>query len=140
MSQWTNDEIDAFLREIGMCQEGYDAMNALGNYGLTLDEAAAKLNDSGYPKFAEWVLEQKKTEAYVRFNGKVITMGAYQVFNPLTGVHTRYETEAEAKQALIAIAQDILKQHSPTVVQELSNENGDTVWIATKMNEALVVS
>lgn len=140
MSQWTNDEIDAFLREIGMCQEGYDAMNALGNYGLTLDEAAAKLNDSGYPKFAEWVLEQKKTEAYVRFNGKVITMGAYQVFNPLTGVHTRYETEAEAKQALIAIAQDILKQHSPTVVQELSNENGDTVWIATKMNETLVVS
>ena len=140
MSQWTNDEIDAFLREIGMCQEGYDAMNALGNYGLTLDEAAAKLNDSGYPKFAEWVLEQKKTEAYVRFNGKVITMGAYQVFNPLTGVHTRYETEAEAKQALIAIAQDILKQHSPTVVQELSNENGDTVWIATKMKEELTVS
>jgi hypothetical protein len=67
-------------------------------------------------------------------------MGAYQVFNPLTGVHTRYETEAEAKQALIAIAQDILKQHSPTVVQELSNENGDTVWTATKMNETLVVS
>jgi len=140
MSQWTNDEIDAFLREIGMCQEGYDVMNALGNYGLTLDEAAAKLNASGYPKFAGWVLEQKKTEAYVRFNGSIITMGAYQVFNPLTGVHTKYETEAEAKQALIAIAQDILKQHSPTVVQELSNENGDTVWIATKMNETLVVS
>jgi hypothetical protein len=140
MSKWTNDEIDAFLREIGMCEEGYGVMNALGNYGLTLDEAAARLNDSGYPKFAEWVLSRKKTEAYVRFNGKVITMGAYQVFNPLTGVHTRYETEAEAKQALIAIAQDILKQHSPTVVQELSNENGDSVWIATKMNETLVVS
>jgi hypothetical protein len=140
MSQWTNDEIDAFLREIGMCQEGYDAMNALGNYGLTLDEAAANLNANGYLKFAGWVLEQKKTEAYVRFNGSIITMGAYQVFNPLTGVHTKYETEAEAKQALIAIAQDILKQHSPTVVQELSNENGDTVWIATKMNEELTVS
>jgi hypothetical protein len=123
-----------------MCQEGYDAMNALGNYGLTLDEAAANLNANGYPKFAEWVLEQKKTEAYVRFNGKVMTMGAYQVFNPLTGVHTRYETEAEAKQALIVIAQEILKQHSPTVVQELSNEHGDAVWIATKMNEELTVS
>lgn len=86
MSQWTNYEIDTFLKEIGMCKEGYDAMNSLGNYGLTLDEAAANLNASGYPKFAEWVLEQKKTEAYVRFNGKVMTMGAYQVFNPLTGV------------------------------------------------------
>ena len=140
MSQWTNDEIDAFLREIGMCQEGYDVMNKLGNYGLTLDEAAARLNASGYPKFAAWVLEQKKTEAYVRFNGKVITMGAYQVFNPLTGLHTRYETEQEAKQALVLIAQEVLKQHCPTVVRELSNENGDTCWIATTMNEALVVS
>ncbi len=140
MSQWTNEEIDTFLKEIGMCKEGYEAMNKLGNYGLTLDQAAARLQEAGYPKFAEWILEQKKTEAYVRFNGKVYTMGAYQVFNPLTGVHTRYETEAEAKQALAGIAQEILKQHCPTVVQELSNENGDTCWIATNLNESLVVS
>ena len=140
MSQWTNYEIDTFLKEIGMCKEGYDAMNSLGNYGLTLDEAAANLNASGYPKFAEWVLEQKKTEAYVRFNGKVMTMGAYQVFNPLTGVHTKYETEAETKQALIIIAQEILKQNSPMVVQELSNENGDTTWIPTELHKELTVS
>jgi hypothetical protein len=140
MSQWTNDEIDTFLKDIGMCKEGYDAMNALGNYGLTLDEASANLNASGYPKFAEWVLEQKKTEAYVRFNGSIITMGAYQVFNPLTGVHIRYETQEEAKQALVVIAQEILKQHCPTVVQEISNENGDTAWVATTMNETLVIS
>jgi hypothetical protein len=134
------EDVRVFFTELGMCQEGYDAMVKINSYGLTFDEAAASLNANGYPKFAEWLLAQKKTEAYVRFYGKVITMGAYQVFNPLTGVHTRYETEAEAKQALIAIAQDILKQHSPTVVQELSNENGDSVWIATKMNETLVVS
>ena len=140
MAQWTNEEIDTFLKDIGMCKEGYDAMNALGNYGLTLDEAAENLKNAGYPKFAEWILEQKKTEAYVRFNGKVITMGAYQVFNSLTGVHTRYETEAEAKAALIQVAKDVLAQHCPRVVQELSNENGDTCWIPTTMNETLVVS
>ena len=140
MSQWTNEEIDAFLKDIGMCKEGYDAMNALGNYGLTLDEAAQNLSNAGYPKFAAWILDQKKTEAYVRFNGKVFTMGAYQVFNPLTGLHTRYETEQEAKQALVEIAQEVLRQHCPTVVQELSNENGDTCWIPTNMNESLVVS
>lgn len=140
MTQWTNQEIDTFLKDIGMCKEGYDAMNALGNYGLTLDEAANNLRNAGYPKFAEWILEQKKTEAYVRFNGKVLTMGAYQVFNPLTGVHTRYETEVEVKAALVEIAKQILEQHCPTVVQELSNENGDTCWIPTKMNETLVIS
>ena len=53
MSQWTNQEIDTFLKDIGMCKEGYEAMNALGNYGLTLDEASANLNASGYPKYAE---------------------------------------------------------------------------------------
>lgn len=140
MAQWTNEEIDAFLKDIGMCKEGYDAMNALGNYGLTLDEAANNLKNAGYPKFAEWILEQKKTEAYVRFNGKVLTMGAYQVFNPLTGIHTRYETEAEAKAALVEIAKQVLQQHCPTVVQELSNENGDTCWISTKLNETLIIS
>ena len=138
--QWTNQEIDNFLLQIGMCKEGYDAMNKLGNYGLTLDEASENLRVAGYEKFSNWILEQKQTEAYVRFNGKVLTMGAYQVFNPLTGIHTRYETEEEAKQALIAIAQEVLKQHCPTVVQELSNENGDTCWIPTTMNETLVIS
>ena len=66
-------------------------------------------------------------------------MGAYQVFNPLTGVHTKYETEAEAKQALIVIAQEILNQHSPTVVRELTNENGDSAWIATELHKQLTV-
>lgn len=140
MSQWTNEQIDAFLKEIKMCQEGYNIMTKLGNYGLTLDEAAERLKNNGYVKFAEWVLEQKKTEAYVRFNGSIFTMGAYQVFNPLTGVHTRYETEAEAKAALVEVAGEVLKQHCPTVVQELSNEKGDTVWIASDLNKTLVIS
>lgn len=138
--QWTNQEIDNFLLQIGMCKEGYDAMNKLGNYGLTLDEASENLRVAGYEKFANWILEQKKTEAYVRFNGKVITMGAYQVFNPLTGIHTRYETEEEAKQALVIVANEILQQHCPSVVQEISNENGDTTWIATEIHKTLIIS
>jgi hypothetical protein len=78
-----------------------------------------------------WYINQKKTEAFVRFNGKEFTMGAYQVFNSLTGLHTRYETEAEATAALIETAKAVLAQHLPTVCQELSNENGDTCWIPT---------
>jgi hypothetical protein len=134
------EDVQAFFTELGMCQEGYDVMAKINSYGLTFDEAANRLEERGYPKLASWVLEQKKTEAYVRFYGKVITMGAYQVFNPLTGVHTRYETEAEAKQTLIVIAQEVLKQHCPQVVQELSNENGDTTWIPTEIHKTLVVS
>jgi hypothetical protein len=86
------------------------------------------------------LLFYKKTELYVRTNGSIFTMGAYQVFNPLTGQHTRYETEAEAKAALVDVAKQVLEQHCPRVVQELSNENGDTTWIPTTMNETLVIS
>lgn len=81
--------------------------------------------------FAGWMVEQKNTEGYVRYNGKEFTLGAYQVFNPLTGVHTRYETESEATLAYIEIAKAVLAQQALTVCQELSNENGDTCWIPT---------
>ena len=67
-------------------------------------------------------------------------MGAYQVFNPLTGLHTRYETEAEAKAALVELAKSVLQYHGLSVVQELSNELGDTTWIPTQLHETLTVS
>lgn len=139
MAQWTNEEIDAFLKDIGMCKEGYDAMNALGNYGLTLDEAANNLRNAGYPKFAEWILEQKKTEAYVRFNGKVLTMGAYQVFNPLTGIHTEYPDEQSAREAMVVIGQQILETYPVTLVQAISNENGDQAWSPVTLETPLLV-
>jgi hypothetical protein len=129
-----------FLLEVHSCQEGYrfGVENNLidGNY----DDAIAFCLNQGKQEFADWLIEQKKTEYYVRNNGSIITMGAYQVFNPIVGQHTRYETEAEAKLALIEIAKEVLNQYCPTVVQELLNENGDTTWIPTKMNETLSVS
>lgn len=129
-----------FLTEFNSCTEGYRfglENNLIDN---DYDAAITFCASNGHQDFADWLIEQKKTEEYVRFNGKVLTMGAYQVFNPLTGVHTRYETEVEAKAALVEIAKQVLEQHCPTVVQELSNENGDTCWIPTKLNETLIVS
>jgi hypothetical protein len=128
-----------FLLEVHSCQEGYrfGVENNLidGNY----DNAITFCANNGKQEFADWLTEQKKTEYYVRNNGSILTMGAYQVFNPLAGVHTRYETEAEAKAALVEIAKQVLEQHCPTVVQELSNENGDTTWIPTNLHETLEI-
>lgn len=130
----------SFLTEVNSCTEGYrfGLENNLidGDY----DTAIIFCVNNGHQDFADWLTDQKKTEFYVRNNGSIFTMGAYQVFNPLTGTHTRYETEVEAKAALVEIAKEILKQHCPTVVQEMSNENGDTTWIPTTMNQTLVIS
>lgn len=129
-----------FLGDSNSCLEGYRF--GLENNLIDNDyDAAIKFcSENGRKDFADWLIEQKHTEKYVRANGKVITMGAYQVFNPLTGTHTRYETESDAKAALVEIAKEVLKQHCPTVVQELSNENGDTTWISVNLNDTLVVS
>lgn len=129
-----------FLTEVNSCTEGYRfglENNLINN---DYDYAIQFCANNGHQDFAEWLTEQKKTEFYVRNNGSILTMGAYQIFNPLTGQHTKYETESEAKSALIEISKEILKVHCPTVVQELTNENGDSTWIPTTMNETLVVS
>ena len=109
-------------------------------FGMEYDDVIKELLRANEPQHASGLLFYKTTELYVRMNGSQFTMGAYQVFNPLTGQHTRYETEEEAKTALIEVAKQILQQHCPTVIQELSNENGDTTWVPTTMNETLNVS
>lgn len=104
------------------------------------DDAIEFCINNDKQEIADWLTEQKSTEYYVRNNGSILTMGAYQVFNPLTGRHTRYETEAEAKAALVEIAKQVLEQHCPRIVQEISNENGDTTWISTELHKELTIS
>ena len=131
---------EEFLKSQGACQEGIQTVIDNNIVGIEYNLAIRQLIDLNEQDYAGWLIEQKKTEAYVRANGSVFTMNAYQVFNPLTGQHTRYETEQEAKSALVEIAKQVLSQHVPTVVQELANENGDTTWIPTTMHETLTVS
>ena len=130
---------EEFLKSQDACQEGIETVIDNNIIGIEYNLAIRQLIDLNEQDYAGWMIEQKKTEAYVRANGSVFTMNAYQVFNPLTGQHTRYETEAEAKSALVDIAKQVLTQHVPVVVQELANENGDTTWIATTLHETLKI-
>lgn len=128
-----------FLENQQACAEGIQACIDNNYIGMEYSDVIKAFISNEQKEYAGWLVEQKQTEAYVRL-GENLTMGAYQVFNPLTGVHTRYETESEAKSALIQIAQEILQTHSPIVVQELSNENGDVTWIPTELHKTLVVN
>lgn len=129
-----------FLIDVHSCQEGYRFGVENNLIGGDYDDAITFCAGNGKQEFADWLTAQKSTEYYVRNNGSTITMGAYQVFNPLTGIHTRYETEAEAKVALIKVAKQVLAGQNLIVVQELSNENGDTTWVPTTIHETLVIS
>lgn len=129
-----------FLNANNVCAEGQKVADDFNLYGMDIDQSIKVLLQAGLKEDAGWILKAKDTEYYVRQNGSNITMGAYQVFDPISGVHVRYETEAEAKAALIATAKQVLELHCPKVVQELSNENGDTTWVPCDMADKLVIS
>lgn len=148
----TNKLTLQFLKDNGVCAAAYQwtadtfaedfAIDPVIDWYYGRDKLLTHIaqNPDTTKGWLDWFDNLKKSDAYVRFNGSVLTMGAYQVFNPLTGIHTRYETETEARAALIDVAKQVLQHHCPTVVQEISNENGDTSWTPTTMNETLVIS
>lgn len=131
---------EKFITDFAVCEETATVIRENNLLGLEVTEVLRALRDLNMAEPTVWWATAKTTETYVRNNGSILTMGAYQVFNPLTGQHTRYETEELARLALIEVAKEVLQQHCPTVVQELSNENGDTTWIPTTMNETLIIS
>lgn len=91
-------------------------------------------------KDVAWYIKQRETEKFVRYTGKVFTMGQYQVFNPLNGTHKFCETEAEAKQELANITQALYNTYKPTVCREMTNEHGHATWIAEEMQNAVIIA
>jgi hypothetical protein len=129
-----------FFTDNNVCEAGQVVVDEYNLIGMDIDLAIKTLLQADLKNDAGFILEIKNSEYYVKNNGGIFTMGAYQVFNPLTGQHTRYKTEEEAKIALVEISKQVLDLHCPRVVQELSNENGDTTWIPTEIHKTIVVS
>ena len=67
-------------------------------------------------------------------------MSSYRVFNPQTGTHTRFESEAAAKAALVDVAKQVLVAHTPSVNLEIVHENGDVTWQPVDFVSQLVVT
>lgn len=129
-----------FLGGANSCVEGYRfglENNLIGN---DYDAAIKFCAENGHQDFADWLTEQKSTEKYVRANGSIFTMKAYQVFNPYTGQYTKYETEAEAKVALAEVVKQMVANQVSLVNQELVNENGDATWVPVDLIKDITVS
>jgi hypothetical protein len=122
---------EEFLKTQNACAEGIQSAFENNFVGQEYSDAIRGFITMDQKDFAGWLIEQKSTETYVRANGKVITMGTtYQVFNPLTGLHSQYASEAEAKEALARLCEILIDRYKPTVCQEITNENGDSAWTA----------
>lgn len=124
-----------FLVTVNSCLPGYRFGLEHDLIGKDYDYAIKYCLENNGEEFAVWLEEQKNTEIYVRLNGVNITMGSFQVFNPLNGNHIKYETEEEARKALVEIAKQLLETYMPIANQEIFNENGDSTWIPTTLHK-----
>jgi hypothetical protein len=131
---------EQFLIAQNACQEGIAYATAKNYIGLEYSQVVRNSLLDEQRDFAGWLIEQKQTEHYVRENGEVVTMGTYQVFNPLTGLHNQFQDEASARQEMISIAYQLLEHTKITLVQEISNENGDATWIPISLTLPLTIS
>jgi hypothetical protein len=131
---------EQFLVDFNVCSETTNLIRTNELIDKEVTEVLRFLRDIGVAEPTVWWNDVKKTEQYVRLNGSIFTMTTkYQVFNPLTGNHTQYETEEEAKQGLIEVAQQIIANSPPAVVQEMINENGDSTWMPTDLANTISV-
>lgn len=130
----------AFVSQLA-CLEGIDFADRHPELeGVDYNEAIRLLLQSGNRQEAAWLVSQKTTPLYVRSNGSNITVNAFQVYNPLTGQHTRFETEEQAKEEALRIANAIMETYKPSIVKEISNEKGDVAWEPLPITESLIVS
>jgi hypothetical protein len=128
-----------FLQSVNCCVEGYQFALENNLLHLDYDYVIKFCNDNNQSDYATWLSEIKKTKQYVQANGNNF-MSTYQVFDPLVGQHIKYETLEEAKEGMVEIAQKILQLHCPSIVEEITNDNGDAVWVPMNMNNFLVIS
>lgn len=116
-----------FLTQNNACEEGQKCADNDNYIGMDYDEVIKDLLRKGLRDFAGWLTDQKKTELYVRLNGATI-MTAYNVFNPLTGINTKFTDLELAKQEAINVANQVLDTNKIIITSIISNENGDEVW------------
>ena len=129
-----------FLQATDACTEGYRAVLDLNLLGQNYDVAASALAQNNYSDYAEWLNEQKTTEAYVRANGTEIKMGSYKVFNPITATYIDCVDESSVRNAMVEISKQILANYSIGIVQTITNENGDQAWISATISQTVNVS
>ena len=139
----TPEEVDQFFAKFGgkVCKDSEAFCKEKGIWGLSPRDGLAALEAAGETKWADYLRKIINSPEYVKYNGKVITMGTtYQVFDPLTASHAEYPNEEAARAAVIEISTRILEHYQVNVLQSMSNENGDTAWAPSNLSTPLVIS
>jgi hypothetical protein len=130
---------EQFLISSCACANG-TAVGISGGYiGMEYGEVIRALIRDGKTEEAGWMIEQKKTELYVRLNGEIVVSDSYQVFDPITGTHTQCGSKEEATAELARVSEAILAYHGAGIVRELRNDKGDSTWVPCEKSLSVTV-
>ena len=127
------------LKEDGSADDHYYTLS--GMWDKPESECLEFCLKNNLMKDLAWYIEKRGTEVFVRYTGKVFTMGRYQVFNPLEGSHVYVDTEEEAKEICRTYLQQLAEQNllKINICRELSNEHGHSTWIASELNTTIEI-
>lgn len=117
-----------FVLASGACDEGLEWSINNGMIGIEYSEGIRRAISLDRPDVAGWLVDQKKSELYVRSNGSIFTM-EYVVYDPLNGQNIRAKTLEEAKLIALESAKKIMEINNPQVGKVLVNENGDETYL-----------
>lgn len=129
-----------FLVARDACEEGLQWATNNALIGKEYSEGIRHAISLDRPDIGGWLLDQKKSELYVRSNGSIFTM-EYVIYDPLNGQNVRAKTLEEAKLLAIETAKKVLELHNPKVGKVLVNENGDETYLGVDptITESLTV-
>ena len=118
-----------FITAREACGDGLEWAIDNAFVGKEYNEAIREAVSLGRADIAGWLLDQKKSELYVRLNGSECTM-VYDIYSPFDGTHTRAATEEEAKAISAKVAEDLIKKVlRPVVSKVLVNDVGDETFM-----------
>jgi hypothetical protein len=142
-----------FLKDNGVCDEAYEwTKNTFQldfeyspyidwDYGRNVLLEYIEANPQSTTGWLEWFDKLKKSKEYVYYNGEQVTMlEKYQVFNPITGMYTTYETESEMRQSIVDVVKQTLETMQPRVAKEIQNENGDSAWVPLNLLDIVQIT
>lgn len=68
-----------------------------------------------------------------------MSIETFKIFDPFTGGYVEYPLEADARRALLNIAQQVIRQNEFSIIHSIKEENGSEKWSATPVTSFVVV-
>jgi hypothetical protein len=128
-----------FLQKTDACKEGYQAGLENDLIGKPYDEVISYFYNNGFKDYADWLLEQKNTDIYIKESGNVIINGyRIQPFSEYSKIYDTIESLMEDYQNAKNIWIEKNK-HTISVDSVSTDAKGNETWKNIDINSYIPI-